>query len=402
MPADVKEADAGTLAVLREDLKAIRKTIAGERNRLDGLMSLDRRWPIADWRSLYLDHPVTGRLARALVWGFRGGDGTDVAGIPRDATTAVTNVGDMRIPQDAAVRLWHPVHGAPEDVRAWRHYLLEQAVVQPFKQAFRELYVLTPAEEHTCVYSNRFAGHVFRQVQARALMKGRGWKPVPVAGWDDGIDHGVARRVYEPFGIRAEFFFDPILDIHPHPGGLYPYCTSDQVRFFGAASNDPMELSDVSPLVFTEAMRDVDLFIGVTSVGADPEWLDRGEGRRFERYWNAYSFGVLTAAAEIRREVLEQLLPRLAIAGRCELEERYLTVRGGLRTYRIHLGSGNVLMSPNDQYLCIVAARNGRAEKLFLPFDDDPVLSLILSKAFLLANESSITDRTITAQIRRR
>lgn len=43
-----------------------------------------------------------------------------------------------------------------------------------------------------------------------------------------------------------------------------------------------------------------------------------------------------------------------------------------------------------------------QAEKLFLPFDDDPVLSLILSKAFLLANESSITDRTITAQIRRR
>ena len=58
-------------------------------------------------------------------------------------------------------------------------------------------------------------------------------------------------------------------------------------------------------------------------------------------------------------------------------------------------------MSPDDQYLCIVAARDGRAGKLFLPFDDDPVLSLILSKAFLLARDSSITDQTITAQIKR-
>jgi hypothetical protein len=403
VPADVKKIDAGTLMALREDLKAIRKTIAGERNRLDGLMSFDRRWPMADWRSLYLDHPVTGRLARALVWGFRGGDGSDVVGIPRDATTAVRSSGEeVEIPRDAEVRLWHPIHDAAEEVRAWRRYLLEQRIVQPFKQAFRELYVLTPAEERTRVYSNRFAAHVFRQVQARALMKGRGWKPVPVAWWDDGIDHGVARRGYEPFGIRAEFFFDPILDIEPDASDLYPYCTSDQVRFFDAGSDEPMELADVPLLVFTEAMRDVDLFVGVTSIGADPEWLDRGEGRRFESYWNAYSFGALTAAGEIRREVLEQLVPRLAIADRCQLDDRYLAVRGDLRTYRIHLGSGNILMSPNDQYLCIVAARDGRAEKLFLPFDDDPVLSLILSKAFLLANDSAITDKTITAQIKRR
>jgi hypothetical protein len=27
-------------------------------------------------------------------------------------------------------------------------------------------------------------------------------------------------------------------------------------------------------------------------------------------------------------------------------------VKGELRTYRIHLGSGNILMEPNDQYLC--------------------------------------------------
>jgi hypothetical protein len=56
-------------------------------------------------------------------------------------------------------------------------------------------------------------------------------------------------------------------------------------------------------------------------------------------------------------------------------------------------------MSPNDQYLCIVQARSPQADKVFLPFDDDRVLSLILSKAFLLAADTAITDPTITRQI---
>jgi hypothetical protein len=400
VPASVKETDADAIAAVREELKAIRKTIAGERNRLDGLMSGGRRWTTEEWRSLYLDHPITGRLTRALVWGFRS-DGEELLAIPQDASTGTTSSGEeVALPDDGEVRLWHPVDSTADDVHAWRMLLLERLVVQPVKQAFRELYVLTPAEQETRVYSNRFAGHVFRQVQARALMKGRSWKPVAVAWWDDGIDHGVARRTFDPFGIRVEFFFDPILDEEPSGGDLWPYCTSDQVRFFDAERDDPMELGDVPRLVFTEAMRDVDLFVGVTSIGADPEWLDRGEGRRFETYWQSYSFGTLTAAGEIRRAVLEQLLPRLAIADRCELEERYLKVRGDLRTYRIHLGSGNILMSPNDQYLCIVAARDGRAEKIFLPFDDDPVLSLVLSKAFMLSNDRAIEDKTITRQIK--
>jgi hypothetical protein len=403
VPADVKQADAEALAAVRNELKAIRKTIAGERVRLDGVMATDRRWPLNDWRSWYLDHPITGRMTRTLVWVFSTPEGPDVIGIPLDAASVVTSSGaQAEIPAGAEVRLWHPIHATTDDIRAWRRYLLDQQVVQPFKQAFRELYVLTPAEEQTGLYSNRFAGHAFGQVQARALMKGRGWAPVAVAWWDDGIDNGVARRTFDAAGIRAEFYFDPIHDLEPAATDLYPFCTSDQVRFVDVRTDDSIALAEVPPLVLTEALRDVDLFVGVTSIGADPEWLDRGTERRFDTYWNAFGFGELSAAGEIRREVLEQLVPRLAIADRCSFEDRYLSVRGDLRTYRIHLGSGNILMSPNDQYLCIVAARDSKAQKLFLPFDDDPVLSLVLSKAFLLANDTAIKDPTITAQINRR
>jgi Domain of unknown function (DUF4132) len=406
LPAAVKQASAGLLAAVNKDVKAIRTTIGNERARLDACLPAGRSWPVSRWRGLYLDHPVTGRLTRALIWTFSTPPGTVVAtGLPVSGETLLTSDGtEVSMPGGDAteVRLWHPVHATADEVRAWRQLLLGRLLVQPVKQAFREVYVLTPAEEETGDYSNRFAGHVFRQEQARALMKGRSWTPVPMAAWDDGIDHGIARRTYpgaDGRELRAEFFFDPADYDDIGDSGMYRYCASDQIRFSDARTSRAIPLAEVDPLVFSEAMRDVDLFIGVTSVGADPEWLDRGEGRRFGDYWNRYAFGDLGAGAEVRREVLADLVPMLAIAGRCELHHRFLEVRGDLRTYRIHLGSGNILMSPDDQYLCIVAARDGRAGKLFLPFDDDPILSVILSKAFLLADDTKITDPAIIRQI---
>ena len=68
----------------------------------------------------------------------------------------------------------------------------------------------------------------------------------------------------------------------------------------------------------------------------------------------------------------------------------------------IHLGSGNILMEPADTYLCIVPARGAATESIFLPFDDDSRLSLILSKAFLLANDRKIRDQSIIRQIEAR
>jgi hypothetical protein len=153
-------------------------------------------------------------------------------------------------------------------------------------------------------------------------------------------------------------------------------------------------------------MRDIDLFVAVSSVGADRNWQDAGErtsGRfeRFDAYWSLYSDAPLQVVARTRRDAIERILPGLAIADRCELDDRWLRVRGDLRTYRVHLGSGNIVMEPTDAYLCIVPRPDqGPAARVFLPFDDDPMLSLILSKAFLLANDAAISDRSIASQIR--
>ena len=111
------------------------------------------------------------------------------------------------------------------------------------------------------------------------------------------------------------------------------------------------------------------------------------------------------ATAATRREILERLVPRLKIAGQCSLTEKFLVVKGALRTYKIHLGSGNIQMEPNNQYLCIVPDRNqreGAPKNVFLPFEGDHTLSVILSKAFLLAEDAKIKDPSIVSQITRK
>ncbi|MFI7698504.1 DUF4132 domain-containing protein [Nonomuraea sp. NPDC049480] len=412
-PASVRQEHAGELAELKGAVKDITKMLSAQADRLDRLFLAQRTWPFERWRARYLDHPLVGTLARRLIWligdvpyGYADGGLRDV----EDAET--------RPAADATVRLWHPIGRDVAEVRAWRSRLERHEITQPFKQAHREVYLLTPAEERTGDYSNRFAAHVLRQHQFHALAAARGWRhELHMA-----VDGDFPPAAYElpGWGLRAEFWTEPDYgDAEWTESGAYLRVTTDQVRFFpphaqlnygGYAAwlhNDPsrvppVPLAEIPALVFSEVMRDVDLFVGVASVGNDPTWQDGGPDGMFRDYWTSYGFGELSVTAQTRRDVLSRLLPRLAIAGRCSLEGRFLHVRGDLRTYKIHLGSGNILMTPDDRYLCIVPkqASGAVADQVFLPFEGDQTLAVILSKAMLLAKDTEITDPSITAQIR--
>jgi hypothetical protein len=199
----------------------------------------------------------------------------------------------------------------------------------------------------------------------------------------------------------------------PGYAGIYSYLSTDQVRFYTATTQrrptadargsdqTPIPLEEVPPLVLSEIFRDVDLFVGVCSVGNDQTWSDGGADGPLQTYWRNYSFGDLSATAKTRKELLESLLPKLKIGPKCRLVDKYLVVQGSRRVYKIHLGSGNILMEPNDQYLCIVPDSRNKSvgEKVWLPFEGDSMFSIILSKAFMLANDNAIKDASVNSQI---
>jgi hypothetical protein len=387
----------------RATVALIKKQLTAQRDRIDRLFRADRSWKYADFIRYYLEHGLLTFLSQRLIWIVET-EGSPVTVLRREGSW--TNVSGTVIPEpgpESTIILWHPIDGNREEVLAWRDRLLELEVKQPLKQAYREIYLLTDAEVNTRTYSNRMAAHLLKQHQFNALAKQRGWAYTLMGAFDHGMWDVPASVELPHYGITAEFHVDEVnSEADMTTVGMWSYVATDQVKF-RRTKNDYLNLVDVPPLAFSEVMRDVDLFVGVCSVGNDPQWRDNNGLRQYRDYWTNYSFGDLNEVANTRRDILEKLLPRLKIAAVSRIDGRFLRVRGELREYKIHLGSTNILMEPNDQYLCIVPGRGSSLKSnVFLPFEGDRGLSIIISKAFLLAKDREIDDPSITSQIHRR
>ncbi|WP_430815530.1 DUF4132 domain-containing protein [Carboxylicivirga sp. RSCT41] len=404
IPKQVKDKHAKKLKQLKDSVKQINLTTSAQRDRLDRMFRSNRQITMENFVKLYLEHGLMSYLAKGIIWIFDDGSKKQSCIYHSDNWCNV-NGEVIEISHSSNVSLWHPATSTVEEVQQWRAYLVDKQIQQPLKQAFREVYLLTDAELKTKTYSNRMAAHILKQHQFNSLAKVRGWKFALMGAFDNGVYNDAAEIELKEHGLQAEYWVNEVnADDAMNDTGIWNYIATDQIRFTKLDTKELIDLVDVPPLVFSEVFRDVDLFVGVASVGNDPAWSDSGGLPAYRDYWNSYSFGDLSELAKSRKEILERLIPRLKINKVSEVKERFLVVKGKLRTYKIHIGSTNILMEPNDQYLCIVPDRSKKdnTNGVYLPFEGDAGLSVILSKAFLLADDDKIADTTITSQINNR
>ncbi|MBX2979692.1 MAG: DUF4132 domain-containing protein [Flavobacteriales bacterium] len=403
LPTVVKTSHAARLKKMKDVVKRVDQGTMAQRDRLDRMFRSARTMSMPYFREHFVENGLLGVLAKGLIWNFQV-DSMRTPAILVSGTWITVEESSFDPTDAATVSLWHPASASVAEVRAWRDLILAREIRQPLKQAYREVYLITDAELRTRTYSNRMAAHLLRQHQFNSLAKTRGWRYALQGAFDNGFTGQGASVALPDYGLTAHFWLPEVnADDAYNDTGIWTYVATDQVRFCPDGQDDPMDLADVPPVAFSEVMRDVDLFVGVASVGNDPEWRDSGGALPgYRDYWQSYSFGDLGEVAKTRKEILSTLIPRLKIARVASIQDKFLIVRGKLRTYKIHLGSTNILMEPNDQYLCIVADRSKTAtQNVFLPFEGDNGLSVIISKAFLLADDDKITDPTITSQINR-
>ncbi|MUV04329.1 DUF4132 domain-containing protein [Flavobacterium rakeshii] len=402
VPVVVKNKHATLLKKIKDVQKQVDQATSTQRDRFDRMLRSNREIKLEYFKERYVEHGLLGWVTNNLIFNFIGDDITIQAIRSKDKW--ITATGDeVNIEQYTQVSLWHPAVSTTGEVKLWRDYLIANKVLQPFKQAFREIYLLTEAEINTRTYSNRMASHILKQHQYVTLAKGRNWTARLIGAWDGG-DQDTASLLLPEYNLRAEYWINALnADDAFNETGIWNYVTTDQIRFINTQTNELVDLIDVPAIPFSEALRDVDLFVGVASVGNDPTWRDSGGLPAYRDYWQAYSFGDLSEVAKNRKEILTGLIPRLKIANVTTIQDKFVVVKGKLRTYKIHIGSTNILMEPNDQYLCIVPDRSKKDNtgNIYLPFEGDNGLSVILSKAFMLAADDKITDSTITSQINR-
>jgi hypothetical protein len=248
----------------------------------------------------------------------------------------------------------------------WQQDCFRRELIQPFKQLFRELYVLTAAEKAEGIVSRRYAGHQVNPRQALALLGQRGWVSHP----EEGI-----RRTFHDEGVAAWLSF---------LGGYYSPAeveglTLEGVHFARQGEWRSLRLEEIPPRLFSEVMRDLDLVVSVAHQGGvDPE--------------------ATASTVEMRAALIRETCAMLEIDN-VRLQSNHVFIDGRLNHYSVHLGSGVVHQQPGG-YVCIVPVHSQHRGRLFLPFaDDDPKTAEVMAKILLLARDWEIKDPTILQQL---
>jgi Domain of unknown function (DUF4132)/Family of unknown function (DUF5724) len=284
----------------------------------------------------------------------------------------------------ATARIAHPYDLLQSSqLGEWQQEIVRRRIVQPFKQVFRELYLLTPIERQTATYSTRFAGHAVESRVAASLLAGRGYA-LPA-----DQDYHVSPFKEDPsLDIQAVIDFPdaerPILTMRDTitTGEVY-FRVPDHDYRWPPRDETRLPLSEIPPLVFSETMRDVDLIVSVAEAG---EWTDaRLSPETYQR----------------RDELVAALVDDLGIEG-VKIEGHFAHVHGRLADYRVHLGSAAIHVEPGH-HLCVVPKGWATGTKnLFLPFADsgDRQLAEVISKILLLVHDDKIEDQSILSQIK--
>lgn len=292
-PATVKTSHSAELKAFKADLAAAATMITAQKLRFDSFYLPGRVWTLRQWRERFATHPLQSNIALRLIWQFSDQEQTGT-GIWSDAQQNFVDVADkplLWLTDATEIRLWHPIGMAVAHVVAWRDYLHQHSITQPFKQAYRAVYLLTEAEGQTATYSNRFAAHIVKQHQMHSLATLRGWRSsLHIMAEECRLP---ATKIFPEYGLRAEFWIAGVGETYgtdTTDAGAFFYLATDQVRFYrsdtpehydGGAGYSTIQagheiaaapgvpLTEIPDLLFSEVMRDIDLFIGVCSVGND-------------------------------------------------------------------------------------------------------------------------------------
>lgn len=389
--------------------------------RLEQTYRNGRTWSFDEWKERYGLHPLMRSVAERLIWEFS--EPGRPAFLALGSLPELTRIDGSKAKcseKTTRVRLWHPADTDPVIAHQWRILLLNAEIRQPLWQAWRPVFTLTSPERETATYSNRFAGILLDQPAFVRVLRNRGWVLKSRMQGDEGPStRAKPARLHLPgFGLTAEFWGrgqGQVANTHRYGAPNFEHFGTSQLRFYNSDSDSmkgaqPVPLARVSTRAFCEALFDIELVTGLSAVGFDTAWTDPGSQAvpvLTNRATNeiATNRGLFRTPpgelGEMRAEILQWLVPRLAIGDRLSLDGHILKIRGNWNDYEVHTGNAAVRIVGENRHLCIVPRGNsGMASGVALPFAGDETLAIILSKAHLLADETMVNDRDILDQLR--
>ncbi|MBL8261671.1 MAG: DUF4132 domain-containing protein [Xanthomonadaceae bacterium] len=228
------EADAA-IKVLRGGLKKVVKLQA---QRLEDAMVIERSWPAARWRVLFVDHAVLGLIGQGLVWTRLDADGEARGSFRISEDRSLIDAADqpVTLADDERVRLWHPSLASAGEVQAWTAHLADYEV-KPFLEQVRRPVVQLSAEQAD---GHSFGPHATVKVAQSTIKYGlEGWN-YQISDQDGSHIFGFSRRFGD--GLRV------LIDTEDMDASLYGDSALGSANFY--RGDDMLALRDVpAPLL---------------------------------------------------------------------------------------------------------------------------------------------------------
>jgi hypothetical protein len=407
-PAHVRKAFPEEVRAVATGAKELEQAYSAQKARLESSFLTSRCMAVDHWRKYYVDHPLLGHLGRRLIWVFNDDQGWENSGICFGRNVLDSSGSAADLVKAKTVRLWHPLAADSEEVWRWRERVFTLGIRQPFRQAFREFYQVTDKERQTKMHSNRFAGIVMRQHQLASLCRVREWNYRLQGAGFDGVN--VPTKEFSFWNMHVEFCVDLPSDrdmslrdsglAEQSGAGINLFIASDQVRFY--RDRREIAVDEVPAILYSEVMRDIDLFTSLCAIGEDETWADQGD-----RGTGIFSEGLdvqeITATVALRADMLSRVLPYTTIADRCEMQKTWLEVRGQLGTYRIPLGWGGAALMADDGMRWLQIPQNlldaVALDLSAVPIDLDYRTETVLRKAYVLADDWRIESGDLMRQL---
>ncbi|WP_214325742.1 DUF4132 domain-containing protein [Nonomuraea sediminis] len=214
-------------AGLKKDVRAV---ASDSIRRLEQAMVIRRRWSGADFKRLFVGHPLLWHIVRRLVWGLYDPSGrlTGALRVAEDRSFADVEDDTLTLPDEAVVGVAHPLE-LQEKLAAWSEVFADYEILQPFPQLGRETY----APDETLL--NEISTARIPTVKVVGLER-RGWRrgDPQDAGWQGWIERDV------PGGRTITIGLNPGIAI-----GYLDYADEQTLEGVSLDGLDPITVSEI-------------------------------------------------------------------------------------------------------------------------------------------------------------
>ncbi|MCH7230115.1 DUF4132 domain-containing protein [Glycomyces sp. L485] len=236
--------DAGIAESSRKRFTRLKKevrTVASDLvERLELAMVRQRTWTKAEFDRHLVDHALVRHLTHRLVWVADHGGETTAFRMAEDRSRTDVDENELRLPDDATIRLAHPVH-LGDQVETWAGIFADYELLQPFEQLARPVEAFTPEELETGRLT-RFEGAAV-SVGSLLGLTGKGWERGCVG--DGGMEFEMTRDLGD--AGHLEIGLTPgitVRDVHE-----FPEQKVDSVRLHRHGGRTPID-----PVAASEAL----------------------------------------------------------------------------------------------------------------------------------------------------